>query len=229
MWKSVLKLTAATLLYGAVHSLLASRSAKQKAADLFGERRRNAFYRPFYLAQSVFTFAVFTWYALRLPDKPLYEVKGSRAMVMHCGQLLSLGFAVSAAYQVGLADILGISGLRAWLANRPQVPKEPEAQGPALEEDRRLKVSGPFRFSRHPLNFAPVPIFWLKPKMTVNWAVFSTLSTLYLIIGSKHEESRLRKAYGETYRDYQNSGIAFYLPKPSPRKSLPEMKGQFKA
>lgn len=218
MWKSVLKLTAATLLYGAVHSLLASTRVKQKTAELLGQRQRNAFYRPFYLVQSVLTLGALGCYASRLPDKTLYEVTGSRKLVLHLGQLASLGYAVSAAYQVGLGDILGVTGLLAWLNNEPEIPQEPEAQGPRLSEDKRLKISGPFRYSRHPLNFSPVVIFWLKPKMTVKWAVFSTISTLYLIIGSKHEESRLQEAYGVVYSDFQNSGIPFYLPKPSPMR-----------
>lgn len=212
MLKTVLKLTVATLLYGAIHSLLASRMAKQKASDWLGERQRNAFYRPFYLVQSVLTFGVFGWYAGKLPDETIYEIEGVGAKIMHLGQVAGLGYAVSAAYQVGLADILGITGLLAWAADEQEIPEEPEAQGPSLAADNRLNISGPFRYSRHPLNLVPVVIFWLKPKMTVKWAVFSSVSTLYLIVGSMHEESRLREAYGKVYGDYQNSDVPFYLP-----------------
>jgi methanethiol S-methyltransferase len=214
MWKSVLKLTAATLLYGVVHSVLASKTVKQKTSELIGERRRNAFYRPFYLAQSVVTFGALGWYARSLPDKPLYEVKGSGATLMRLGQLAFLGYAISAARQVGLADILGLTGLSAWVKNESEIPPEPEAQGPRLSADRQLKITGPFRYSRHPLNLSPVPIFWLKPKMTIKWATFSAISTLYLVLGSKFEELRLGEAYGKVYRDYQNSEIPFYLPTP---------------
>lgn len=217
MWKSVLKLTAATVVYGAVHSLLASRKAKQKAADWLGERRRNAFYRPFYLVQSVLTFGVYGWYVSRLPDKTFYQVENSGAKVMHLGQVAALGYAVAAAYQVGLADILGITGLLAWVSDKQEIPREPEAQGPSLAGDNSLNISGPFRYSRHPLNLVPVVIFWLKPKMTVKWAVFSSISTIYLIVGSMHEESRLRKAYGDIYSDYQNSDIPFYFPEVNPK------------
>jgi methanethiol S-methyltransferase len=226
MWKSVFKLTAATLLYGAIHSLLSSKKVKRKVAQSLGQRQRNAFYRPFYLVQSVLTFGVFGWYASRLPDQTLYEVKGSGKRVMQLGQLTSLGYAVWAAYQVGFADILGLRGLLAWLRDDREIPQEPEAQGPRLCDDDRLKISGPFRYSRHPLNFSPVVIFWLKPKMTVNWAVFSTISTLYLIIGSRHEESRLREAYGEVYDNYQNSGVPFYLPEPNPPSVILSMQNK---
>ena len=41
MWRSMLKVMAATAAFGLVHSALASRRAKQAAADHFGERNRN--------------------------------------------------------------------------------------------------------------------------------------------------------------------------------------------
>lgn len=45
MWRSMLKVAAATAVFGLVHSALASRSAKRAAAKIFGERNRNGLYR----------------------------------------------------------------------------------------------------------------------------------------------------------------------------------------
>jgi hypothetical protein len=45
MWKSMLKVAAATALFGVVHRVLASRTAKQAAARAFEERNRNGLYR----------------------------------------------------------------------------------------------------------------------------------------------------------------------------------------
>lgn len=51
MWRSMLKVAAATGVFGVVHSLLASRTAKQAAARTFGERNRNGLNSgvPFYV------------------------------------------------------------------------------------------------------------------------------------------------------------------------------------
>jgi protein-S-isoprenylcysteine O-methyltransferase Ste14 len=49
--------------------------------------------------------------------------------------------------------------------------------------------------------------------MTTSLFAFNAAATVYLIIGSKHEESRLREAYGESYDAYRESGVPFYLPR----------------
>jgi protein-S-isoprenylcysteine O-methyltransferase Ste14 len=75
-----------------------------------------------------------------------------------------------------------------------------------------MRVEGPFRFSRHPLNLAPLPVLWLQPVMTTRWLGFNAVATLYLVLGSAHEERRLEAAYGEPYRRYVREGPPFFLP-----------------
>jgi methanethiol S-methyltransferase len=144
----------------------------------------------------------------------LYHLTGWRAWLLRLGQLLGVVYATYAAMQVGLARILGISGLAAWLKAQEVVPPTPEAQGPApAPGESRLKISGPFRLQRHPLNFAPLPIFWLNPLMNVRLLAYNLVMAAYLVLGSLHEEYRLLKAYGQEYQAYQNSGVPFYLPR----------------
>jgi hypothetical protein len=138
---------------------------------------------------------------------------GRWAGLLHAGQAAALLQAISAARQVGIERILGLESLRCWLGNGP-VPPTPEAQGPALDAEGQTHAAGPFAWSRHPLNFAPLPVFWLWPKMTTSLLAFNIAATAYLIVGSLHEESRLREAYGEAYLVYQRSGVPFYLPSP---------------
>lgn len=75
-----------------------------------------------------------------------------------------------------------------------------------------MHVTGPFRYSRHPLNLAPLLIFWLQPTMTTRLLGFSLASGAYLVLGSVHEERRLEAAYGRPYRRYLERGPSFYLP-----------------
>jgi hypothetical protein len=72
-WQNVIKVAAARAAFGLVHS--APWPAGQPSigvAYLFGQRGRNSFYRPFYLAQSVVTFGVLVAYIRQLPDRELY-------------------------------------------------------------------------------------------------------------------------------------------------------------
>jgi protein-S-isoprenylcysteine O-methyltransferase Ste14 len=175
-----------------------------------GERNRNGLYRAFYIGQSIATFGALALYARRQPDQVLYEAKGGLAAAMRGAQILSLPVATYAAAQVGLRRITGIESVSQWRRSGPVQP-EPEAQGPALKNGE-LCTTGPFRWSRHPLNFWPMLLFWFNPKMTTNLLAFNLVATAYLYIGSAHEEARLRAAYGQKYIEYQNSNVPFYTP-----------------
>jgi hypothetical protein len=219
MWKTIGKMMAATAVYAVVHSALASSQAKDAAARIFGERARNAFYRGFFNVQALLTFAALGLYARKLPNRVIYDVRGPARWLMRGGQVAGLGFAAWAAKEVGPLGLLGIAGVRDWMRNERVIPPEPEAQGPSLEATNQVKVRGPFWLMRHPLNFAPLPIFWLNPRMTSRLFAYNLAMTPYMVIGSIHEEMRLRRAYGEAYRSYENSGVSFYLPAPPPMHS----------
>ena len=229
MWKSVLKVAAATAAFGLVHSALASRTAKRAAARQFGERNRNGLYRVFYIGQSLVTFGLLAAYVRRQPSRELYRVEGPLALLFHAVQAGALVYATSAAGQVGFRRILGLESFVAWFGDGP-VPPEPEAQGPALDDEGRRHAAGPFAWSRHPLNFAPLPVFWLWPRMTTNLLAFNTAATIYLVVGSLHEEARLREAFGDDYEAYRSSGVPFYVPAPArsalePTRAVADLEG----
>jgi hypothetical protein len=212
-WTGAIKTAVATLAYAAIHSALASHAAKNAATRTLGQRGRNALYRPFFIVQATAGFAALAEYIRRQPGRTLYDLHGPAAWLLRVGQAGALVFAVSAARQVGTGRMLGLAGLRAWGRRDRDAPIEPEAQGPALDlPSNRMKVTGPFRVSRHPLNFAPIPLFWLNPRMTSNFAAFAAVATLYFAVGSLHEEHRLRRAYGQPYEDYQHSTVRFLVP-----------------
>jgi protein-S-isoprenylcysteine O-methyltransferase Ste14 len=191
-----------------LHSALASRKAKALAAEVLGERNRNAFYRPFYVVQSVLSFGALMLYLGKQPNPVVWQVPPAAKPLFQAGRFAALCGMASAVRQIGWGRILGAIGLRAWAARRSEVPPEPEAQGPRLEAN--VPVTGPFRYSRHPLNFLGLPILWLAPKMTRNWFTFSAVATAYLIIGSWHEEQRLQAAHPKEYLNYRRQ-TRFFL------------------
>jgi hypothetical protein len=215
----MLKVAVATAVFGLVHSALASQGAKRTAATVFGERNRNGLYRMFFIGQSFVAFGLLAAYIRRQPSRELYRIDGPWRAAVYMVQAGALGYTTAAAYQVGISRISGIESLRCWLAGEP-VPPEPEAQGPALDEDGRRRPLGPFALSRHPLNFAPIVIFWTWPRMTTNMLAFNVVATCYLVLGSIHEEARLREEYGDEYVAYQRSGVPFYLPRLEPAAAI---------
>ena len=208
------KTFAATLLYSVVHSLFASRSAKRTAARVFGARYRNSFYRAFYLVQSAATLVLLIRYIQRQPTRRLFALQGPAAALLRLLQASGFGWALVAAFEVGYLEILGLRPLFQLLSGVEEIAPEPEAQGPVLHSPS-MRVEGPFQFSRHPLNVAPVIVLWCNPRMTTNLLAYNVCSTVYLVIGSMLEERRLAEAYGEAYRKYQAGGVSFYLPGPS--------------
>jgi hypothetical protein len=199
------------LLFAVFHSLLASKASKQAAARLFGTRLRNGLYRLVYNATAVLCVVPLTLWFTSLPDRTLYRVRAPFSLVMYGIQAASLLMAVAAARVVGIGRITGVEESMRLLAGETP-PAEPEDQGPPLTVNGEMKIAGPFRFTRHPLNLAPMGVFAFFPHMTVNRAVLACLSLIYLILGSIHEEARLRARYDKAYRVYQNSRIPFYFP-----------------
>ena len=212
MFKSIIKIAAGTLLFAGIHSLLASRAAKERALKLLGGRKGKGLYRPLYNALAIASFGGLGLYGIGLPDRKLYRVSGAPAWLMHSVQFCFLLYLVNGVRQIGFLKFAGITNFRALITGQSFIPQAPEGQGPILENGHQMKITGPFLFSRHPLNFGMLPIIWLMPQMTLNLAAFNLITTLYLIFGSVHEEKRLKRSYGQAYVDYQTSGINFFVP-----------------
>lgn len=105
----------------------------------------NAFYRPFFILQALASFALLAAYLGRLPGKTLYPIRGPWAWLMNGTRFAALLYGAWAVWEFGMPRLMGIPGLTAWRKHAPEVPPEPEAQGPVLAGKSRMKVTGSFR------------------------------------------------------------------------------------
>ena len=195
MWVGPVTILAYFAVYALLHSLLAARPVKEWLQGRFGPGM-GRWYRLAYNIFATVTLLPFFWLLATLPDRILYVAPSPWNWLMMAGQALAgLGFLV-ALFQTDLASFLGLAQLR----------------GRTQSEHERLVVRGMYAYVRHPLYFFSMLFLWLSPVMTVNSFTAYLVFTLYFYLGSLHEESRLRAAFGPAYRRYQEQ-VPMFLPR----------------
>jgi len=177
----------ATAAYGALHSWLASASAKRLARRVFGTAA-DRFYRLAYNIVGAVTLLPLLAFVAWQPGRVLYRVPPPFIWLFLAGQAAAAAIVVLGLLQTDPWHFLGARQLF-----------EPAA-GPS-----HLTTSGLYRYVRHPLYSAGFVFLWLTPVMTTTlFALYLGLS-LYLYIGSLFEERRLLAEFGSAYQAYQHS------------------------
>jgi methanethiol S-methyltransferase len=171
-------LVLAVLIWGSVHSWLASIKAKELALRWFGAQAMR-FYRLLYNGFSILTFIPVMGIAALTKSPKLYVVPIPWAALMVLVELLAAAGLVIA---LGQTDVWGFIGLR----------QLGEGRGPTT-----LKIGGMYRYVRHPLYLMGLVFIWFFPYMTGTLLVFNLSLTLYILIGIFFEERKLRREFGQ--------------------------------
>ena len=197
-------------LWALIHSMLASKQGKDLVHRISGRRYRDGLYRFTFNAQSVVSLL---WAARRFsqqPDRELYCVRPPWSWLFRANQVASLGVLLSGVRVMGILRFAGLTSVGDLLTGSDIRPA-PEAQGPPIGADDEMVRAGAFRFSRHPGNLGALGFFLFLPRMTANRAVLVALVALYVVLGSVHEEYRLRAAYTAAYERYRRV-VPFLVP-----------------
>lgn len=197
-------------LWALIHSVLASKQVKDLTLRIAGPRYRDGLYRFTFNAQSVVSLLWAARRFSRLPDKDLYHARPPWSWLFRASQVASLGVLLSGVRVMGILRFAGLTPLRDLLTGSDVRPA-PEAQGPPVGSDDEVVRAGAFRFSRHPGNLGALGFFLFLPRMTANRAVLVALVALYVVLGSMHEEYRLRAAYTAAYERYRRV-VPFLIP-----------------
>ncbi len=171
------------LLWGLIHSLLASPKAKGLVRGWFGDKAMR-FYRLFYNVFAALSFVPVLGIAALTPDRTLYVVPLPWSGLMVLGEILAVAGLVTGLRQTDAWEFLGLRQLG--------------------EDDRppQLRTSGLYHYVRHPLYAAGLLFIWLLPRMTVKGLAINIALTAYILIGAFFEERKLRREFGQEYSDY---------------------------
>ena len=197
-------------LWALIHSVLASKQVKDLTGRIAGPRYRDGLYRFTFNAQSVVSLLWAARRFSRLPDRELYRVRHPWSWLLRASQTASLGVLLSGVRVMGILSFAGITPLGDFLTGKDVRPV-PEAQGPPAAHDEMVRI-GAFRYTRHPGNLGALGFFLFLPRMTANRAVLVVLAALYVVLGSMHEEYRLRVAHGAAYERYRRA-VPFLIPR----------------
>lgn len=180
----MLWLVLSVLLWGLLHSLLASLKVKELARQVFGPRV-NSFFRLAYNVFAGVSFLPVLVVMFLVPDRTLYLVPLPWSFFLVAGELLAVAALVVGFLQTDAWEFLGLHQLG--------------------ESDRPTKMttSGLYHYVRHPLYSAGLALIWLMPLMTANILAINMALTVYVITGAYFEERKLQSEFGQDYTDYR--------------------------
>lgn len=180
------------ILFALSHTFLASRNIKTRMAEKIGEKI--AYYRLFYNLSSFLFFALFYFLSPK-PDVIIYDLQFPFDIIIFVLQVLSLFGLIWAAQQIDLKEFVGISQIERFLNNNYNQSD--------LDEKTELKISGAFKFVRHPIYLFSILFLGLRPQMSLFYFIMFICVTIYFFIGSIYEERKLVQLFGDEYKEYQ--------------------------
>lgn len=125
-----------------------------------------------------------------------------RLQVVHLGaQFVGVWIIAGATRRLDPLELAGIRQVLQWSAH---TTAQPGAAGITDDAADPLTSQGPYRFVRHPIYLGWLLVTFGVAHMSVDRAVFATISAAYLLIAMPFEERSLLKTYGEQYRSYMD-------------------------
>ena len=176
----------AWLSFGAGHSLLAGAWAKKKLEPALGP-----YFRLSYNLFALFHISAVGMIGLAaLGGSPSYTLSPMVESALSGVSILGWVVLVMALREYDLGLFSGLSQIR------------DHRRGAGEPENEALITGGMHRFVRHPLYLGVYLILWSGA--TDNFGlVTAACGSVYLVYGTKFEEKKLARLYGDAYRDYQ--------------------------
>lgn len=181
------------VLYGYVHSVLASEKVKIVFRNTFG--KLIAFYR---LAFNFFSLVglYLIWDLAPHPSLQIYKLPPPFDYLVLIPQFIALIGIVWCFKYVCFKEFVGMNQIDRYLKK--------EYSETELDENYTLRIEGPYKYSRHPIYFFSIIILLMRAEMDLFYLTMFLSFTAYFYIGSYYEEKKMVRMFGEDYKNYQN-------------------------
>jgi len=179
-----------------VHSALLHPAVRHRLEPYIG----SAFYGCFFCL----TTCAQLWLAIALwrgGSQTLWQSRGPAAAALEAGFYGSWIALFYSLWLNGLGHQTGWTPWWHWLRRRP-APR------------RQFAPRGAYRWLRHPVYLSFLGLIWLRPAMTLDHAILTSVWTPYIFIGSVLKDQRMVFHLGDRYRDYQ-SRVTGYVGMPA--------------
>lgn len=196
MWQAF----GATVAFGAFHSWLCLPRTKESTQKLIGPRFGRGFYRLFFNLQALVSTVALVAFVVSRPQKIVYRATGTARLIHWAVQVAALIVAVWSVKELRFRRFSGIQGAVDAARSREDIA-EPETQTPDGGDGLEL-ARGPYAWSRHPVEWAPLVLLWATPLLKTNWLGFNVATTAYMVFGVWQEEKRLATKSGDKWAQY---------------------------
>jgi len=189
MMMGTIYLVIASILWGVLHSFLASHVVKHALRKIVGAP---AFYSLYRLSYNVFSVASFFPVMLMLmtfPDRMLYSIPAPWSYLTSIMQGLAVFALIAGVMQTGPMEFAGLAQLSPYYIDSKPV---------------RLVTAGLYAYIRHPLYTAGLVFIWFSAEMSFNRLVLWVIFSIYILIGAYFEERKLLGDFGVEYADYKS-------------------------
>lgn len=184
------------LLFAGLHTLSASQTFKQLIRERVGDRAYHGFYRITYNVFALASLAPVTL-SISYSDAIIWKIPDSQQALTTVVLLIqimgTIGMIISL-FQIDMLRFAGVKQVWAYFTGS-ELPLK----------DEPLQHKGVYQYVRHPLYFFALLSMWFVPIMTDSQLLFTIAATAYFLIGSRWEEQRMVKAFGQDYIHYQQT------------------------
>ena len=113
-------------------------------------------------------------------------------LILHALFAFGWGLVLVATFLINHFDLFGLRQVWLHLTGRPYTTL-------------RFRTPGPYRLVRHPLYVGWLFAFWMTPTMTLSHLLFAVMTTGYILVAIRFEESDLVHVHGKDYEEYRRT------------------------